>query len=279
MKDTVTAAPPPVAEVAIAARFVWCAGQLVSDSTPVRQPLIVDSWLMDDGRVRGLAMHERRFSQACTRLLPDLDGSTVRAFLSAVRLKLPRTGCWFPRIEAQRGQLAVCLRPAPRRTEYATLWIPPDSDPRSSPQIKGPDLAILGELRERARRQGADDALLCAADGSVLEAAHSSLVWWRKDVLCLPTAESSILPSVTRRLLLELVQHRGGAVIRERMRPVELAAVETWTLNALHGIRPVSNWLGLDGAGEAGPPVRSRFREWATALDELMTPVDHIPAG
>jgi branched-subunit amino acid aminotransferase/4-amino-4-deoxychorismate lyase len=267
---------------AAAIRFVWSGGDgLVRESAAlVRQPLIADSWLVDDGRVRGLEMHEQRFSDACARLLPDLTGSTVRAFLGSVRLALPRTGRWFPRIEVHGrpdAQLAVWLRPAPQRTESATLWIAPGGDPRSSPQIKGPDLAVLAALRERARTEGADDALLCASDTSVLEAAHSSLVWWRKEVLCLPTAESSILPSVTRRLLLELAQRRDVGVIRERMRPPELAAVETWALNALHGIRPVSNWLGLTGVGEACPPVTSRLRQWITALDELMVPVDNLP--
>jgi branched-subunit amino acid aminotransferase/4-amino-4-deoxychorismate lyase len=285
VKDTATATLPmasTVVESATATRFVWSGrGGLVRESAaPIRPPLIVDSWLMDDGRVRGLEMHEQRFTGACMRLLPDLAGSTVKAFLGSVRLVLPRTGRWFPRVEVHgrpAPQLAVWLRPAPERSERATLWVAPGGDPRLSPKIKGPDLAVLAALREQAHTEGADDALLCASDGSILEAAHSSLVWWRREVLCLPTAESSILPSVTRRLLLELAQRRGVGVIRERMRPAELGAVETWTLNALHGIRPVSTWLGLTGTLEACPSVLARLREWTAALDELMVPVDNIP--
>ncbi len=282
MKDAATAPRPVSSAVPSASRLVFSSrdGLFHAGAAPVRQPLIADSWLIADGKVRALALHEQRFCEACTRLLPDLGGSTVRAFLRSVRPLLPRTGRWFPRIELQQApaaELAVWLRPAPDPAARTTLWIAPGADPRSHPQVKGPDLGVLAVLREQAHAEGADDAVLCASDGSILEAAHSSVVWWRNEILCIPTAESRILPSVTRRLLLERAARRRIGVIREHMRPAELDAVETWTLNALHGIRPVSSWIASTGRREAPAVLPSRLVEWTEALDELMVAVDDIP--
>jgi branched-subunit amino acid aminotransferase/4-amino-4-deoxychorismate lyase len=282
VKDTVTALRPVASTVPSATRLVFSSrdGLLHASAAPVRQPLIADSWLIADGRVRALVLHEQRFCDACTRLLPDLDAGTVRAFLRSVRPLLPRTGRWFPRIELQQApaaELAVWLRPAPAPAARTILWIAPGPDPRSHPQVKGPDLGVLAALREQAHAKSADDAVLCAGDGSILEAAHSSLVWWRNEILCIPTAESRILPSVTRRLLLELVARRRISVIRERMRPAELDTVETWTLNALHGIRPVSRWITSTGSRPARPVLPSRLVEWTEVLDELMVAVDDVP--
>jgi branched-subunit amino acid aminotransferase/4-amino-4-deoxychorismate lyase len=282
VKDTATATRPTAPAVPSATRLVFSPrdGLLHASAAPSQQPLIADSFLVADGRVRALALHEQRFCDGCTRLLPDLDASTVRTFLRSIRPLLPRKGRWFPRIElhqAPAAQLAVWLRPAPDPADRTTLWIAPGPDPRSNPQVKGPDLGVLAALREQAHAEGADDALLCASDGSILEAAHSSLVWWRNKILCIPTVESRILPSVTRRLILELVARRRTAVIRERMRPAELDAVETWTLNALHGIRPVSNWITSTGTRPAHPVLPSRLLEWTEALDELMVAVDDVP--
>ena len=56
---------------------------------------VIDSWLVDDGRVRGFGLHAQRFGAACSRLSgPETDG-----FLRAVAESLPARGRWFPRVE------------------------------------------------------------------------------------------------------------------------------------------------------------------------------------
>jgi branched-subunit amino acid aminotransferase/4-amino-4-deoxychorismate lyase len=132
--------------------------------------------------------------------------------------------------------------------------------------VKGPDLAILAVLREQARTAGADDALLFGPDGTVLEAAHSAVVWWRDDVLCAPAPELPVLPSVTRGLLVELARAGAVSVNRERLHRRDLGALEVWGLNALHGIRPVVGWTGT-AIGTATPPYIPRLAAWREAMD------------
>lgn len=262
----------------VSGRFLFSpAHELASSSAGApAPPLIADSWLVSDGAVRGLELHEARFRESCTRLLPKLESQVLERFFCDVRHSLPREGRWFPRIEAQAGpkpQLALWLRAAPELAEMTRLWVPGEPDARRQPLVKGPDLPALALLREKASLAGADDALLSARDGTVLEAAHSAIVWWRGETLCVPEAQDAILPSVTRALLLGIAGREGIEVREERVSIADLQDLETWTLNALHGIRPVSAWLtaGL----EHSPPVDpARAHELSRALDSLAVSID-----
>lgn len=200
---------------------------------------VIDSWLVDEGRVRGFELHARRFGAACSRFSgPGTDG-----FLRAVAEAFPLRGRWFPRVElvetGSRTRLRLWLRPAPPRTRTVRLWNS-GPDRRCLPAVKGVDLDHLNALRAAAVAEGADEALLLSREGHVLEGSTTSIVWWRGDTLCGPPPGPGLLPGITRALLGEL----AGQVVPETATPAELADVPVWTVNALHGIRPVSEGLG-----------------------------------
>jgi branched-subunit amino acid aminotransferase/4-amino-4-deoxychorismate lyase len=227
---------------------LWWPG-LAPDDDEAEDPLVIDSWLWSQGGARGVDLHEERFRRSCTAILPGLDGVELERFLAAARSALPATGRWFPRLEAYPGgRLALWLRPAPPPATEARLWVPAEPDRRRRPEMKGPDLGVLAALRAEARSHGADDALLWAADGTVLEAAHAALVWWRDGALCAPDPGLPTLPSITRSLLLGMAAERAVPVRRERIRLRDLDGLEVWAVNALHGIRRVVGWCGaLEG--------------------------------
>ncbi|SDK43978.1 aminotransferase class IV [Nonomuraea jiangxiensis] len=264
-------APPTVLPAERAyERLAWTGPGLIAapDRWP-GDPAVVDSWLVAEGRVRDLALHGQRFLRACAEAVPELPAAEIRRFLGAVRHWLPPRGRWFPRIEAYGGaepRLALWPRPAPEPgPAEVTLWIPPESDPRRRPEVKGPDLPVLARLRERARAVGADDALLHDGDGTVLETAHSALVWWRGDTLCAPDDGLPVLPSITRSHLERLAGCWRCPVRRERVSLAELPELETWTLNALHGLRPVRAWADADGRSTPAK-VSVRAAEWRQAV-------------
>ena len=252
-------------------RLEWSerSGLTAAADRPADEPAVVDSWLVAEGRVRDFPLHGQRFQRACADMVPDLPPATVHAFLDAVRRRLPAHGRWFPRIEAYGGprpRLALWPRPAPAPgTAEVTLWIPPGPDPRVRPTVKGPDLRVLAGLRDRAEAAGADDAVLYDGGGTVLEAAHSALVWWRGDDLCVPEAALPVLPSVTRTHLERLAACWRFTVREERVDLSELPWLETWTLNALHGLRPVRAWIGADGRSTAAK-VSARAADWRRAV-------------
>ncbi|MGW6685505.1 aminotransferase class IV [Streptomyces sp. NPDC054961] len=252
--------------------------------TPSRGELLAaDSWLVADGRVRALDRHRRRFAATCAGTEGAPEG-LLEAFWTAMTALLPRDpGPWFPRVELERAaadappdtvlpgghRLLLRLRPAPARGTSARVWGLPVRDPRRAPRHKGPDLDALAAVRAQAAAAAADEALLVTADGVVLEAANSSLLWWEGDALCHPAAELPVLPGVTASLLLEHAARTGVEVRPCRRRLSALAGREVWVVNALHGLRPVTAWPG--GSLPAGEPVRAAV--WQTWLDGLGEPL------
>lgn len=230
-----------------------------------------DSFLLDQGRVRGFDLHWQRFSRACQEVgaaPPDRDATATA---------LPRRGRWFPRIE-----LALLPSPRPSGPTFrlrlrpdattpgrpATCWVDPEPDPRTAPRRKGPDLAALAGRHAQAQRRGADEALLLDRDGHAIETAFSSLLWWEDGALVTVPDDAPILDGVTRRLLLELAHDQSVPVRHVRRRPQELLNHELWIANARHGIRPVTA-IHPHGAAASTP----RAAEWQVRLASLARPL------
>jgi hypothetical protein len=240
-----------------------------------------DSWLVTHGRVRALDRHQLRFGRACAAAaragpgrLPGPDD--LAGFWTAVVARLPRTGCWFPRVElAGPGPpgLWLLVRPAPPPGTTARLWLGDTADRRRVPRRKGPDLPRLAALRARAVAAGADDALLTTPGGIVLEGTTTSLLWWEDDRLCLPSAGLRTLPGVTSGLLAQRARELGIPVARRRVTVSGLAGREVWAVNAAHGLRPVVGWAGSTAGPGTEPGTASRAPAWRHWLQEAAVPL------
>jgi branched-subunit amino acid aminotransferase/4-amino-4-deoxychorismate lyase len=227
---------------------------------------VAESFLVDEGRVRGLHLHVRRFERGCAEAAVRPERS-----LAAVAAEVPRAGRWFPRVDvAAGGAVAVAVRPAPAREPSVVAWVFAGPDPRRAPRRKGPDLARLGALRDDAARHGAGEAVLRDGDGRLLEGAYTSLLWWEGDVLWAVPDDAPILDGVTRRLLLGLAATEGVEVRRRRPVAAELDGCEVWLTSALHGIRAVaaSDAPGCLRAGSA-----PRAEGWQRRLEALAEPI------
>ncbi|MBN9607298.1 MAG: aminotransferase class IV [Actinomycetales bacterium] len=248
------------------------------DVQPARL-LAADSWLVDEGRVRALELHRRRFADAVVAVGLEPEARDLDGFWEAAIATLPRTGAWFPRVEArlQRDapQLLLRVREAPERAETIVLATHPGPDPRTAPRTKGPDLEAMLRLRTQAQGRGAGEAVILEPDGAIAEGSTTCLLWWRGDDLALPPEEVARVDSVTVRSVLALASARGVAVRRERAAPEDLEGCEVWALNALHGARIVTAWV--DGPATAAEP--GRLATWRAALDALRKPLpDPAPA-
>jgi branched-subunit amino acid aminotransferase/4-amino-4-deoxychorismate lyase len=230
-------------------------------STPARA---IDSWVVVDGAARGIERHHARFVAACA----DADGpaeAVVDAFWTAVLEGLPRSGSWWPRVDlTHAGELTSRLRPLPPTTGPLTVAVCAGTDPRIAPRRKGPDLDLLGAVRSAS---GAGEALLTSADGEVLEGTTTSLLWWEGDTLCHPDPALPILAGVTTAVLLEGAVAQGITPEARQCQAAELDGRETWLVNAVYGIRPVTRWVG--NPITAGPAPRAA--EWQRWLDGQRT--------
>lgn len=233
--------------------FCFASGQLITrigDASAEVNLAVADSWLVEDGKVRDLEAHFSRFGQWVSQIDPS-SANQLTDFFEAVREAIPKTGRWFPRIElhseAIEGErLYLRLREAPSALTTAILWTNPESDPRSNPLVKGPDLSLGMQMRRAAQMHGADEAVILNEDGFVAEGALSSLVWWRDDVLCAPGPEIEWLESITRSKIFAIAESMGLKTRFESVQPQELAGLEIWSLSSLQGIRLVTDWVDLN---------------------------------
>lgn len=225
--------------------------------------LVIDSWLVDEGRVRGLDRHAERFGPACDRF-SELGAEQTNQFLQAVAESLPARGRWFPRVElveiGSGTRLRMWLRPAPPRTATVRLWTAAGPDRRRLPAVKGTDLGHLAYLRAAAATAGADEALRVSPEGHVLEGASTSIVWWRGDVLCGPPPGPGLLPGITRALLGEIAGTTGHAVVTAGHRAGSRRRAR------LDAERPARHPAGHRGAGPVPGYRRRSGRTLAVAL-------------
>ena len=251
---------------------VFTHGRLIRCDEPDDELWAADSWLVDDGAVAFLADHRDRFRSACAPLVDDDD---LTRFWAAAVDALPRSGRWFPRVESSTaGQLRLRIRPAPPPGRSVTVECGPPGDPRSHPRVKGPDLALLARLRATAVARGADEHLLRAPDGVLVEGVTTSLMWWAGNELCVPADDLPCLPGVTAARLRRRAADLGVRVRGWRAVPDHLAGLEVWLVNSLHGIRPVRGWAGTDV--RPGPAVRAPY--WQAWLVEQARALPPVPA-
>ncbi|HMM81970.1 MAG TPA: aminotransferase class IV [Terrimesophilobacter sp.] len=241
----------------------------------------MDSFLVTHGRIFARELHESRFFEAARQRGNDLDGFAaldLEAFWDAALALVPADGNWFPRVELQSKDGAAHLvfrhRPAPEPARSAVLATLDRPDPRKAPGIKGPDVDALLSARTRARRLGADDAVILTSDGFIVDGTTSALVWWRGDILCAPplaedAREFERVDSVTARSLFAMAAALGVETHRERATPADLDGAEVWALGAVHGIRIVTSWVG--GPKLAESP--GRLGLWRHRREALHKPI------
>jgi branched-subunit amino acid aminotransferase/4-amino-4-deoxychorismate lyase len=252
-------------------------GLLPSGPEPSALVLTADSFLVDEGAVRGYERHWARFGASCAEL--GVANDVLAGFRRAAEAEIPRRGRWFPRVEllapagsdatsAGVAHLRLHVRAGGPSVPRARVMLGPPGDPRDRPRRKGPDLVALIALRERAVAAGADELVLRDDDGRLVEGALHSLLWWEHETLCTTPADRT-LPGVTRALLLEIAGERGVEVRERSPLPPALDGRETWLTNAVHGIRVVTSWgEGGPAAGPGGhaPAWRALLQRTAVAI-------------
>lgn len=249
-------------------------GTAIEPAAPTDAPVLAaDSWLVLDGAALAIERHRERFLTA----VEAQAGSGARAdaipFWHAALAAIPREGAWFPRVELRGAdaapQLRLLLRPAPPREREAVLATHLGPDPRSTPLVKGPDLAALGAVRRAAAERAAGEGVLCSPESHVVEGGYSALVWWRGDVLHVVHEALPRIRSVTEDALLELAERHGVPVAPSRVAPHELEGAELWVLSALHGPRLAMRWV--DGPSLTAQP--GRIELWRSRLEALRAPL------
>jgi D-alanine transaminase len=251
---------------------------------------VYDTWRTYDGRPFALAAHLRRLAAAARRLeLPPPGAST--AWAARTRTLLRRSGLadGAARLTITRGDAGVgpspegghrptillTIRPLPadlvRRQERGTVatLLPFGRDAGAEwgdVKVVGHASAVLG--RVIAMRRRADEGLYVAPGGIVTEGTASNLFVVERGRIVTPPADGSILPGVTRDLVLRLAKRRH-LVVREAAIDVPrlMAADEVFVTASTIEIVPV---VRIDrrriGSGTPGPLTRALQHAYADTV-------------
>lgn len=262
--------------------FRWENGELVSNADLLEEVKLAaaDSWLVENGRVRSLDAHYKRFALWAIPQAPEL-AKTISEFFDAVSAALPTEGRWFPRIELhiegcdkdKQPTLFLRLREAPEQLHDIKLFTYPEPDPRLRPRVKGPDLSLCMQLRRNAQMHGADETVLTDSDGFITEGALTSIVWFKDNVIYAPDSQTKWLDSITRQEIFEIA-HQAGIETREvKAKPEDLNNCEIWALSSLQGIRPVTAWLN-DNEETIKVAKPTHFESFSKRLKLLAAPIN-----
>ena len=232
-------------------RYAW-RGDFVECDVPDGPLDVADSWRHSNGRANGLHLHLERFARSAGPL-PD-------GFVDKL-MPLLRDGELFPRIALSQGLLLLDVRPAPPPRSSTTLTYTQAPDPRTRPEVKGPDFAAFHAYRSRYQVEGTDDTVIVDRHGAMLETTTGALVMWDGDTLCVP--DGVWLPSITLRQVVSRAERLGIRIERRRLTPELAAERPLWFLNSLHGISPVRELhVGDTVITSPAHPCFDDWRDW-----------------
>ncbi|HVI02202.1 MAG TPA: aminotransferase class IV [Enhygromyxa sp.] len=124
----------------------------------------------------------------------------------------------------------------------------------------------------RAHELGAEDAIMCNADGAVAEGATSNLFMVVAGSVHTPSLATGLLAGITRGVVIQLLRERLGLPTCERtILPGELrGADELFLTSSVRGIMPVTTLDGaVVGSGTVGPLTRRVMLVYEDFLNEV----------
>lgn len=127
--------------------------------------------------------------------------------------------------------------------------------------VKSLSYAINMASQRWAIANGVDDVLWLSADGYVLEAPTSTLVWRSGDELVtVPDSSTGILPGTTARFMLDHAADLGLTAAERMITPAELADTDgVWLLSSIRGVAEIRS---VDGVKRAPAADTARLRDY-----------------
>ncbi|MFD8963749.1 aminotransferase class IV family protein [Streptomyces sp. NPDC059568] len=206
---------------------------------------------VEDGRVRGLALHLDRLGRDCPALFgAELDLDRVRTLL---RRAVPAQGAATVRVTVFDPALDIghpdrtgdphILVTHRQASSASMLPLPPlrvrsVAYTREAPEVKSVGLFASLRHRRTARLDGYDDALFVDGDALVSEGVTWNIGFFDSDTVVWPEAVQ--LAGVTMRLLQEAHKHRVAPVALAEVGSLDAA----FATNAAIGVRAIT---AIDG--------------------------------
>jgi branched-subunit amino acid aminotransferase/4-amino-4-deoxychorismate lyase len=217
-----------------------------------------------DGRIFAMQEHLDRMERSAARSMLGWDVPRAELEEEAPALVEARGGPDFDglvRLVLTRGgRRLVLTEPVPPGPERSRLAFVTYSPTRVLDGVKTLSYGANMLASRMARDRGFDEALLVTPHGRVLEAPTSSIFWAGDDgALCTPPLDEHILASITRDLVLKLVDVREAPLTKEEV----LGAREAFLCSTTREVQPVAAVEDTDFGepGERTLEARAALRE------------------
>lgn len=249
----------------------WIDGQFVGGADVVQPGAVVapfETMGARGGVVPLWEHHLRRLAATCARL--GIPFVAAPALTAAAAELLARNGHAddvlrlqvIPRVPTPSVVITTRAR-GPQRTVQLLPCIARRPDDAPPADLKATPRTFYDAVQREAQDGGADDGIVLADDGALLETAIGNLWLLLDGVWTTPPLDGRVLPGIARGLLLATAAAAGERLAERRCDLADLHRASALAVSsAVHGPRAA----GLLGHRPAGNPDTALHRLWQRAL-------------
>lgn len=204
---------------------------------------------LNDGAVYLTGLEEEFFQVEDIRsnILELLKANDLTNTMSRVRIQYSiteRFGYKQP-VSKPLSSILITVVPVPQTpagsfhlSTVDTTVVPATSRPVN---LKLSNMLHYREAAIKAKKAGADDALMLTVNGHIAETAIANIFWEKNGTVFTPSEQCDILPGITRSIIMKIIRNGGRQVKTGRFYPNELKdASRVWMCNSIKEIVSVT---------------------------------------
>jgi branched-chain amino acid aminotransferase len=216
------------------------------------------------GRPFALGDHLDRLGRSAAAIHLEFDRAALEAEIGALLAQAGAADGQLRLILTRGGRRIAATEPVPAHAAAVAVATVPYSSTGILDRVKSLSYAANMHATRLAKERGADEAVLVAADGTVLEPPTSTVFWATADgILRTPSLDHPILDSITRDRLLAAVDAQQGSFPVADLR----GASEAFLASTTREVQAVSSVDGTALPKVPGPRTLEAQRAFATILE------------
>jgi branched-chain amino acid aminotransferase len=217
------------------------------------------------GRLFALADHLDRLERSCAAIELEFDRAALEREIDALLKRLGEGDGQLRVIATRGGRRIAAIEPLPPHAEKLRIAAVTYCPSVILNGVKSLSYAANMQATRLAKARGADEAVLVAPDGTVLEPPTSSIFWVSpQGSLRTPALDAGVLESITRdRLIRSLAVEEGIWPVADLR-----AAGEAFLASTTREIQAVSSIDGTELPEAPGPRTREAQEAFAAIRGE-----------
>jgi len=219
------------------------------------------------GRPFALGEHVDRLGRSAAAIDLEFDRAALQAEIEALLAQAGPVDGQLRLIVTRGGRRIAATEPVPAHADAVKVATIPYSTTGILDRVKSLSYGANMHATRLAKAQGADEAVLVRADGTVLEPPTSTVFWVGADgTLRTPSLSLPILDSITRDRLVAALEVEEGEFPVDDLR----GAAEAFLASTTREVQPISAVDGTTLPTAPGPRTEEAQRAFAATLEREM---------